>query len=438
MKFICQNCFYVSPKWLGRCPSCGEWNTFIEDKEEFKKEEEKKFKKPIPLSVSKSLEQIRLKLDLPALDRVFGGGIVKGAYYLLGGEPGIGKSTLLLQISSLLSEKGYKVLYVSGEESDYQIKMRADRLNINEENIYILCENNIEGIKEGVKEIKPDILVIDSIQTVYSPDFVSSPGSITQIRECGGEIMRITKENEMITFVIGHVTKTGEIAGPKALEHMVDGVFYLEGEEKENFRILRSVKNRFGSVGEIGIFEMTDNGLKEVKEIELFFLNKDFETSGNAIVTILQGTRIVFVEVQSLVTKTPFSLPKRESGGFDIRRLSLLIAVMEKRLNIPFYKYDVYLNVTGGLKIFETSCDLGICASLISSIKNTVISKDTVFIGEVGLGGEIRPVNFLNLRVKEAEKLGFKKCFIPNQEIDKVNIEIFKIKKIEEIMEILK
>lgn len=436
MQFVCQNCFYVSPKWLGRCPSCGEWNTFIEYKEE--KKEEKKFKKPVPLSISKSLEEIRIKFDLPVLDLVFGGGIVKGAYYLLGGEPGIGKSTLLLQISSILSKKGYKVLYVSGEESEAQIKMRADRININKENIYVMCENDIEGIREGVKEIKPDVLVIDSIQTVYSADFASSPGSITQIRECGGEIMRITKENEMITFVIGHVTKTGEIAGPKALEHMVDGIFYLEGEEKENFRILRSIKNRFGSVGEIGIFEMTDKGLKEVKEIEMFFLNKDFETSGSTIVTLLQGTKVVFVEVQSLVTKTHFSLPKRESGGFDIRRLSLLIAVMEKKLNIPFYKYDVYLNVTGGLKIFETSCDLGICTSLISSIKNHTIPKDTVFIGEVGLGGELRPVNFLNLRIKEAEKLGFKKCFIPNQEIDKVNIEIFKIRKIEEIMEILK
>lgn len=438
MQFICQNCSYVSPKWLGRCPSCGEWNTFIEDKRELKKEEEKKFKKPVPLSTSKSLEEIRLKLDLPALDLVFGGGLVKGAYYLLGGEPGIGKSTLLLQISSILSKKGYKVLYVSGEESDYQIKMRADRLNINQENIYVMCENDIEGIKEGIKEIKPDVLVIDSIQTVYSTNFVSSPGSITQIKECGGEIMRITKEIEIITFVIGHVTKTGEIAGPKALEHMVDGVFYLEGEEKENFRILRSVKNRFGSIGEIGIFEMTDKGLKEVKEIEIFFLNKNFETSGSAVVTLSQGTRIVFVEVQSLVTKSPFSLPKRESGGFDIRRLSLLIAVMEKRLNIPFYKYDVYLNVTGGLKIFETSCDLGVCASLISSMKNLIIPKDTVLIGEVGLGGEIRPVNLLNLRIKEAEKLGFKRCFIPNQEIDKVNIETFKIKKIDELMEILK
>ncbi len=438
MQFVCQNCSYVSPKWLGRCPSCGEWNTFIEDKREFKKEEEKKFKKPVPLSVSKRVEEIRINVGISALDSVFGGGIVKGAYYLLGGEPGIGKSTLLLQISGMFSKMGYKVLYVSGEESDYQVKMRADRLNINQENIYIICENDIEGIKEGIKEIKPDILVIDSIQTVYSTDFFSSPGSITQIRECGGEIMRITKEKEMITFVIGHVTKTGEIAGPKALEHMVDGVFYLEGEEKENFRILRSVKNRFGSVGEIGIFEMTDKGLKEVKEIEMFFLNKNFETSGSIIVTLLQGTRIVFVEVQSLVTKTPFSLPKRESGGFDIRRLSLLIAVMEKRLNIPFYKYDIYLNVTGGLKIFETSCDLGICVSLISSMKNIIIPKDIVFIGEVGLGGEIRPVNLLNLRVKEAEKLGFKKCFIPNQEIDKVNIEIFKVKKIDEIMEILK
>ncbi len=437
MKFVCQNCSYVSPKWLGRCPSCGEWNTFIEDKREYK-EEEKKFKKPIQLSISKTQEEIRLKLGISSLDTVFGGGIVKGAYYLLGGEPGIGKSTLLLQISSILSKKGYKVLYISGEESLYQIKMRAERLNINEENIYIMCENDIEGIKEGIKEIKPDILVIDSIQTVYSTDFVSSPGSITQIRECGGEIMRITKENGIITFVIGHVTKTGEIAGPKALEHMVDGVFYLEGEEKENFRILRSTKNRFGSVGEIGIFEMTDKGLKEVKEIETFFLNKNFETSGSAVVSLLQGKRVIFVEVQSLVTKSLFSLPKRESGGFDIRRLSLLIAVMEKRLSIPFYKYDVYLNVTGGLKIFEPSSDLGVCISLISSMKNLTIPKEMVFIGEVGLGGEIRKVNLLNLRVKEAEKLGFKKCFIPNQEIEVVNIEIFKMKKIDEIMEILK
>jgi DNA repair protein RadA/Sms len=437
MQFVCQNCGYVSLKWLGKCPSCGEWNTFIEEKIS-KKKEEKEFKKPIPLSLQKKEGDIRIKIDFSEIDRVFGDGLVKGGYYLLGGEPGIGKSTLLLQIGNILAEKGYKVLYISGEESPSQIKMRAERLNINSENIFLMCENNIEGIKEGIKEIKPDIVIIDSIQTIYSQDFASSCGSITQIRECGGELLRLTKENEMITFVIGHVTKTGEIAGPKALEHMVDAVFYLESDETGNFRILRSVKNRFGNVNEIGIFEMTDKGLKEVKEIEMFFLNKNFETPGSAVVSTVQGSRIVFVEVQALVTKTFFPLPKREAGGFDIRRLSLLIAVMEKRLNIPFYKYDVYLNVTGGIKIFETSADLGVCVSLISSMKNIKISKENLFIGEVGLGGEIRPVNLINLRLKEAQKKGFKKCFIPNQEVDSLNVEIFKIKKIEEIMEILK
>lgn len=437
MAFLCQKCGYSSFKWMGRCPSCGEWNTFVEEKEE-KRESKREFSKPVPLASAKPVKEIRIKTDISEIDRVFGGGIVKGAYYLLGGEPGIGKSTLLLQISSILSNKGYKILYVSGEESDFQIKMRAERIGADSKNIFVICENDIEGIIAGIREINPDVIIIDSIQTIYSPDFASSPGSITQVRECGGEILRMTKEGECSTFVIGHVTKTGEIAGPKTLEHMVDCVLYLEGEEKENLRILRSVKNRFGNTGEIGIFEMTEKGLKEVKEIEKFFLNRNSEVPGSAIISLTQGTRPLFVEVQSLVTKTPFSIPKRESAGFDIRRLSLLLAVMEKRLNIPFYKYDVYLNVTGGIRIYETACDMGVCASLISSMKNISLPKDILFVGEVGLGGEIRPVHHLNIRLKEAERTGFKKAFIPAQSAEVKKIRLIKINKLEQVMEVLK
>lgn len=435
MGFLCINCGYISPKWMGRCPSCGEWNTLVEEKTERK---EKKFTKPVPLKSTKLPEETKIKTGLEEFDRVLGGGIVKGGYYLLGGEPGIGKSTLLLQVANIFSKKGYKVLYVSGEESPSQIKIRAERINIDDKNIFILCENNIEGIKEGVKEVRPELLIIDSIQTVYSPEFASSPGSITQVRECGAEIMRITKENEISSFVIGHVTKMGEIAGPKTLEHMVDCVLYLEGEEKGEVRILRSVKNRFGSAGEIGVFEITSKGLIEIKEIENIFLHRDTNVPGSAVVSLAQGTRPLFVEVQSLVTKTPFSIPKRETSGFDIRRLSLLIALMEKRLSIPFYKYDVYLNVTGGIKIYETSCDLGVCVSLISSMKNISIPKDILFIGEVGLGGEIRPVNLLEMRLKEAERIGFKKAFIPFQDTSIKNIKVVKLKNLEEMTEVFK
>ena len=443
--FVCNECGYESVKWMGKCPACNSWNTFFEQKMEtitengVKKVKEKNEAKA--LNSYKGQDIARISTGFEELDRVLGGGIVNGSLILIGGEPGIGKSTLILQLCDKIQGEG-KVLYVSGEESAEQIKLRADRLKIKNDNILFLGETDISQISESITDIKPKLVIIDSIQTMYSEEISATAGSVSQVREITSQIMRICKSQSITTIIIGHVTKDGTIAGPRVLEHMVDTVLYLEGERYFSYRIIRGVKNRFGSTNEIGMFEMKGEGLCEISNpSEILISERDDNPSGSGIVASMEGTRPMLVEIQALTSQSVFGIPKRTANGFDYNRLAVLVAVLEKRAKLMLGGQDIYLNVVGGIKLNEPAIDLGVCCIVASSFKNISISKDTVIMGEVGLTGEVRRINMIEKRLKEAEKLGFKKCIIP--EINKkyleerYNIEIVGVKNLNDALQTL-
>ncbi|MBB6734905.1 DNA repair protein RadA [Cohnella zeiphila] len=420
VKFVCSECGTESPKWMGKCPGCGAWNTMMEETETVMKAPVAQSELTRTKEKAKSIIDIdsgkepRVPTGLGELNRVLGGGLVPGSLLLVGGDPGIGKSTLLLQTSHALTSQGLKVLYVSGEESVRQTKMRADRLGVLSERLYVLCETNLDLVEEAIADVQPDFLVIDSIQTVYRPDVPSAPGSVAQVRECTAQFMRIAKVNGVATVLVGHVTKEGAIAGPRLLEHMVDCVLYFEGERHHSYRLLRAVKNRFGSTNEIGIFEMMEEGLREVTNpSELFLSERPLGVSGSTVAASMEGTRPVLVELQALVAPTHFPSPRRMSSGLDHQRISLVIAVLEKRMGLFLQNQDAYVNVAGGVRLDEPAADLAAAVSLASSFRDMPTKPDDVVFGEVGLTGEVRAVSRAEMRVKEALKLGFKRVILP-------------------------
>lgn len=442
IKYICTNCGFESLRWLGKCPNCEEWNSFSE---EFVESKTKKSKQKVSeenifkLSEINSQEDIRIKTNLNEFDRVLGGGLIIGSVVLIGGDPGIGKSTLVMQAASSIKSK---VLYVTGEESVKQINLRAKRLNVNEESIFILSETNLDIITSAIDKLKPEVVIIDSIQTTFKPEFDNAPGTVTQIRECTNFLMHLAKTLNFSVILIGHVTKEGFIAGPKVLEHIVDTVLQFEGEKNYSYRILRAQKNRFGNTNEIGIFEMHDNGLSEVKNPSQIFLGERNENVTGAVVTsTIEGSRPVLLEVQALVTPTNFGNPQRVTTGFDYRRLSILLAVLEKRAGLRLSTYNVFLNIAGGLKIDEPAIDLAVCAAVVSSLKNQAVKNNFVVLGEVGLGGEIRSISHIDKRIQEAEKLGFSNILIPQNNIKsktyKSSINIISAEDLQEAINLL-
>lgn len=439
ISYQCQSCGYSSPKWLGKCPDCGEWNSFAEEKHVTKLKGHD-IAAPVILSeISHSIGN-RHSTEIREFDRALGGGVVQGSVVLIGGDPGIGKSTLLLQSLKGLANIG-KVLYVSGEESPEQIKIRADRLGVKSDNIILLPETSLEGIISIAQEINPQIIVIDSIQTIFSLELPSTPGSVGQIRECATRLMFFAKRYNIPLFMIGHVTKEGAIAGPRVLEHIVDTVLYFEGDRGTPFRILRAVKNRFGSTNEIGVFEMTETGLKEVDNpSELFLSERPVNVSGSVVTATIEGTRPLLVEIQALVSPTNFGVPRRTALGVDYNRVNLLIAVLDKRLGMHLGGMDIFVNVVGGLQIEEPAVDMAIITAIASSFRNIAIDATTFVFGEVGLSGEIRAVSQTEVRIKEAAKLGLKKGLIPASrfhEFKDTDIELIGIGNVEEALEIL-
>lgn len=438
-RFVCQQCGAIVPKWMGRCPECSSWNSIVEEAVLPEKKFTREYKRPELLDSINYSEDERILTSIEELDRVLGGGIVPGSLILIGGDPGIGKSTLMLQICGNLSQKK-SVLYISGEESEKQIKLRADRLKIKSGNLYIMAENNMNLIEMAIKELRPSVAIIDSIQTVYYPELSSGPGSVSQIRESTVKSLSISKETDTAIFIVGHVTKEGSLAGPKLLEHMVDTVLYFEGERYHSYRLLRSVKNRFGSTNEIGIFEMKDSGLVEVSSPSKYLLSGKLpDTAGSAVVCILEGTRPLLVEVQALVSRSGFNLARRQTSGIDYNRAALLIAVLEKKLGYMLSQEDIYINVAGGIKVEEPGADLAVVAAIASSFKNRPISEDTVIIGEVGLAGEVRAVSYVEKRIQEAYKLGFSRAIVPYEntvDISKsIKMRIEGVKNIKEAVE---
>ncbi len=425
-KFMCKDCGYESAKWMGRCPGCGEWNTMNEEVEIVKKGPRATFQhsehldqKAMPITAIETDDEPRVGTDLAELDRVLGGGIVPGSLILTAGDPGIGKSTLLLQLSSLLANQNRRVLYISGEESIRQTKLRAERLGVKSSELYIYAETDLEKIHLTIEEVKPQFVVVDSIQTIHHPEVKSAPGSITQVRESTAELMRIAKTQNIAIFLVGHVTKAGEIAGPRILEHMVDTVLYFEGERHHTYRILRSVKNRFGSTNEIAIFEMLQSGLKEVlNPSELFLRERSQGGPGSTVVASMEGTRPILVEIQALVTPSSFNYPKRMATGLDQNRVSLLMAVLEKRMGMLLQAQDAYIKVAGGVKLDEPAIDLAVLVSIVSSYRDAAAGLSDCFIGEVGLTGEVRRVSRIEQRVSEAAKLGFERAIIPTSNLE--------------------
>jgi DNA repair protein RadA/Sms len=419
--YFCQNCGAQSPKWVGKCPSCGEWNSYVEEVVTKTPESNTKIwnsdqknpriNKAIPLSEIDSEENARITTNDSELDRVLGGGIVSGSLVLIGGEPGIGKSTLFLQMALRLSHK--KVLYVSGEESPQQIKMRADRMDIDTQNCLLLAETSLDNIFSQIKQVMPEVLIIDSIQTLFTNKIESSAGSVSQVRECTSELLQFAKTSNVPVFIIGHITKEGTIAGPKVLEHMVDTVLQFEGDRHLSYRILRTIKNRFGSTSELGIYEMLSSGMRQVTNpSEILISNKDSAISGVTIGASIEGNRPLLIETQALVSTSAYGTPQRSTTGFDAKRLNMLLAVLEKRGGLKLGNQDVFLNIAGGLKIADPALDLSICVSIVSSYEEKVVSSSVCFAGEVGLGGEVRAVNRIESRISEAEKLGFEKIFV--------------------------
>ncbi len=445
-KYVCTNCGYSSLRWSGKCPECESWSTMTE---EIVSSDRKKKVSSSAVIVNdgsysliteiESVKESRINTGISELDRVLGGGIVPGSVILIGGDPGIGKSTLMLQMADKVKHK--KILYVSGEESATQIKLRADRLNYHLENFYILSETNLEIIQAVAERENPDIIVIDSIQTVSRPEIESAPGTVTQLRESTALLTFIAKKNSIPVFIVGHITKDGMIAGPKVLEHMVDAVLQFEGERTHSYRILRGIKNRFGSTNEIGIFEMTDEGLKEVlNPSEVFLSQRNYGASGCVISASLEGTRPILIEVQALATSTSFGIPQRTSMGFDYKKLNIIIAVIEKKLGLFLNKSDIFVNIAGGIKIDEPAIDLAVAMSIYSSYKDIPVDSETVILGELGLSGEVRTISYIDRRITEAAKLGFKRIIVPkgnlkNLNPKKYNAEVIAVEKIKDAVE---
>jgi DNA repair protein RadA/Sms len=446
--FVCQSCGYQAPKWLGRCPGCQGWNTFVEERVIEEKVPERDLlgfeagAVPTPLTDIIPEEKGRIQIGIGEFDRVLGGGIVFGSVILVGGDPGIGKSTLLLQMMNRLASIGRKVLYISGEESIQQTKMRADRLGIYSEHLFVVSETSVERILQDIETLRPSTVVVDSIQTVYSSELPSTPGSISQVREASSRLLYLAKHLSIPIFLVGHVTKEGFIAGPKVLEHIVDTVLYIEGEATHAFRILRAVKNRFGSTNEIGVFEMKDSGLVEVISPSEFFLSERTQpTSGSVVVPSMEGSRPILIELQALAVPTNFGVPRRTAQGIDANRVSLLVAVMEKRLGVHLNNQDIFLNIAGGMRVEEPAADIGVIAAIASNYKDQVIDPEMVVFGEVGLGGEMRGVSQSEVRVGEAARLGFKRCLLPRQNQEKMKgvkgIELIGIRTVQEAIKIL-
>jgi len=444
-QFVCQQCGSTSPKWMGRCPDCGEWNAMVETIVEGK--ERSPLSYAVPRSKPQRLSEVtadgleRVQLPMPEFSRVLGGGITPGSLVLVGGDPGIGKSTLLLQVSALMAEALGKVLYVSGEESVHQMKMRAQRLGIATDQLYLLTETNLNLILEHIQELGPKAVVVDSIQTVYLDELESTAGSISQVRECASRLMQVAKGGGIPIFLVGHVTKAGAIAGPKVLEHIVDTVLYLEGDRFHAYRLLRSVKNRFGATSEVGVFEMGSQGLIEVANpSEAFLAERLPNAAGSTIAVTLEGTRPLLVEVQALTSTTSFGLPRRTANGVDFNRLLLLVAVLNKRVGLRLSDQDIFVNVVGGLKINEPAADLAIATAIASSFKSAPVAADLAIVGEIGLSGELRAVGQLSKRLNEAAKLGFKRCLVPKsfgrQEIASDGIEVVGVRSLTEALQV--
>ena len=438
--YECQSCGFQSPKWSGKCPNCGAWDTLLElnqEQIEYLKKSSKNthyHQKAVPITKVEAEDISRFSSGSKELDLVLGGGIVKGSLTLIGGSPGIGKSTLLLKIAGNLAKNKKSVLYVSGEESASQIKLRGDRLNANSDNLFLLAEINLENILTEVENSNYSFIVIDSIQTIYSSEVPSAPGSVTQVRAITFELMRIAKSKDIPIFIIGHITKDGSIAGPRVLEHMVDTVLYFEGDSNSDLRLLRGFKNRFGSTNEVGIFEMDSSGLKDAKSMNERFFNKDSLQPGSALTVIMEGSRPIVIEVQALVAES-YGHPKRSSTGFDSNRLNMLLALLEKKLDLPLGTYDIFINIVGGIKINETSADLAVIAAIISSFRNRAISAKTLFLGEVSLTGEVREIPNLISRLKEAQTQGFKNAVVPTKPIENINLKCFITNSVEKIIE---
>lgn len=453
--YVCSECGYESSKWYGKCPSCGEWNTLEEQNKEIFStspsisrsgavETFSPSELPVQIKDISTTDEERYSTGMEELDRVLGGGIVKGSLILLGGDPGIGKSTILLQICEYIG-RTMKILYVSGEESRRQLKLRAIRLDVNSENLYIMTETNVERVIESIRIMKPDIVMIDSIQTMNLKELSSSPGSVVQVRECTNAIMRVIKTLEIPTIIVGHVNKDGAIAGPKVLEHVVDAVLYFEGDRHLSYRILRAVKNRYGSTNEIGVFDMQDNGLKEVENPSMMLLSgRPVNVSGTCVACTMEGTRPILAEVQGLAASSGFGNPRRMSTGFDISRMNLIIAVLEKRSGYFFANMDTYINIVGGLKLYEPAADLAVAIALVSSLKDMCVGEDVIAFGEIGLAGELRAVNHAEARLREASRLGFKRCIMPYHNLQSLKnspqdygIKIFGVKSVRQAIEVL-
>ena len=447
-KFVCNNCGYESLKWLGKCPSCSNWSTFEEQTEIPQGKYETKVKPisvrsvPLKLTEISETEGERIATGSAELDRVLGGGVVRGSMVLVGGDPGIGKSTLLLQICENLGGE-HSILYVSGEESAQQIKMRARRLGVKSDCLRLLAETNLDTVIYHANELKPAVMIVDSIQTMYRDEVASAPGSVAQVREATHFLMRLAKENNIAIFIVGHVTKEGSIAGPRVLEHMVDCVLYFEGERQQSYRILRTVKNRFGSTNEIGVFEMKDSGLKEVPNPSAMMLSgRPADASGSAIVCTLEGSRPMLAERQALSAPTSFAIARRMATGVDYNRATMLVAILEKKLGYSMQSQDVYINVVGGLRLTETASDLAVITAVASNVKNFVIDGKTLILGEVGLTGEIRSVSFAQKRITEAKKLGFERCIVPKdnaaEAMEVKGIEIIPVHTVAETIKVIK
>lgn len=448
-RFVCQNCGYVNPKWLGKCPECMKWNTFLEEVEEKKVLKSASSQvlssskaKVTKISSIETEKEYRYTTSISELDRVLGGGVIPGSMILIGGDPGIGKSTLMLQVSNNIAETGKNVIYISGEENEGQIKMRAKRLNANSDNLYIYTENNLAAIEMVVMDMKPDIIIVDSIQTVIDPDINSAPGTVSQIKESTSKFMKISKGNMITTFIVGHVTKEGALAGPRVLEHMVDTVLYFEGERYNTYRVLRAVKNRFGSTNELGVFEMKSDGLYELTNpSKVLISEKPKGVSGSVILSTLEGTRSMLLELQALVSSTNFGYPRRTTTGVDNNRVALILAVLEKVVGMQVQNQDVFVNIVGGLKTNEPSMDLGIALAIASSFRDMAINSDLVVTGEIGLTGEVRTVSFIEKRINECQKLGFSKIMIPwgnylKEFEDDYDIEIIPVKNLRQAIKI--
>lgn len=443
--FFCQNCGHEESKWLGQCPACKEWNTFVEEKVTSVKAgtvRDKKEAQIIALSSVETDEDERMMTEMAELDRVLGGGIVPGSLVLVGGDPGIGKSTLLLQVCQRLAAMNKKILYISGEESLKQIKLRANRMGDFSHTLFLLCETNLDMIRGVIEQQTPDMVVIDSIQTMYNEEVGSAPGSVSQVRESTNILMQLAKGLGISIFIVGHVTKEGTVAGPRVLEHMVDTVLYFEGDRHASYRILRAVKNRFGSTNEIGVFEMQKSGLVEVENPSEFMLSgRPEHASGSVVACAMEGTRPMLMEIQALVCKSSFGMPRRTAAGLDYNRVNLLMAVLEKRGGLPLSSYDAYVNIAGGIRMNEPAADLGIVMAIASSYKNKPVSEDAIVFGEVGLSGEVRAVTMPEQRVAEAKKLGFKTCILPEVSVKGLGqvegIEVIGVRSVNQAMNLL-